>query len=298
MPDTLSGKVILVTGPARGIGAETARRLAARGATLSLVGREPERLAALAAELGPGHAWHECDVTDQAGLERAVAGTVEALGGIDVVVANAGIASKGTVAVTPVDALARVIDVNLTGVIRTVSATLPHVAERRGYFLLVSSAAALAAMPGMAAYAASKAGVEFFGHALRGEVAHRGVAVGVAHPSWVDTDLVRDARAEMSSFDRAIAGLPGPLGRVTPLEACADAFVDAIERRRRKVWVPRALGRTALFRQVLMSGALEWMARARTRAAVMAMEAEAAALGRAFGRNSAEALEGEGVRAP
>ncbi|HEX2091312.1 MAG TPA: SDR family NAD(P)-dependent oxidoreductase [Longimicrobiaceae bacterium] len=127
MASSLAGKVVLITGPARGIGAETARMLAAREARLSLVGREPERLAALAAELGGGHPWFECDVTDQAALDRAVAGTVEALGGIDVVVANAGIASNGTVAVGPVEALVRTIEVNLIGVVRTVSATLPHV---------------------------------------------------------------------------------------------------------------------------------------------------------------------------
>src|SRR5215218_5794301 len=102
----LPDKVVLITGPARGIGAETARRLAARGARLSLVGLEPERLAALATSLGDGHHWSACDVTDQAGLDAAVAATVEALGGIDVVIANAGVASHGTVAVTPVDALA------------------------------------------------------------------------------------------------------------------------------------------------------------------------------------------------
>src|SRR3954471_8785140 len=115
MADPISGKVVLVTGPARGIGEETARQLAARGARLSLVGMEPERLAALAAELGPGPAWFECDGTRQAALDGAVAGTVQALGGIDVVVANAGIASNGTVAVTPVDALVRTIEVNLIG---------------------------------------------------------------------------------------------------------------------------------------------------------------------------------------
>ncbi|HYR06468.1 MAG TPA: SDR family NAD(P)-dependent oxidoreductase, partial [Longimicrobium sp.] len=149
MASSLAGKVVLITGAARGIGAETARRLAARGARVSLVGREPQLLAAVAAELGAGHAWYEADVTDQAALDRAVAATVRDLGGIDVVFANAGIASNGTVAVTPVDALVRVLEVNLIGVVRTVSATLPHVLERRGYVLLVSSASALAPLPGM-----------------------------------------------------------------------------------------------------------------------------------------------------
>ncbi|HEY1404265.1 MAG TPA: SDR family NAD(P)-dependent oxidoreductase, partial [Pyrinomonadaceae bacterium] len=123
MTNDMSGKVVLITGPARGIGAELARMLAARGANLSLVGLEPARLAALARELGDRHVWFECDVTNQTALERAVDRTVETLGGIDIVVANAGIASNSTVAVGPVDALVRTIEVNLIGVVRTVSAT-------------------------------------------------------------------------------------------------------------------------------------------------------------------------------
>src|SRR5919202_1687400 len=210
MRHDVAGKVVFITGPARGIGGEAARQLAARGARLALVGLEPERLAALAAELGGGAVWFECDVTDQAALERAVAGTVAAHGGIDVVLASAGIATNGTVAVTPVDALVRVIEVNLIGVVRTVSATLPHVTAARGYYLLVSSAAALAALPGMSTYAASKIGVEHFGNALRLELAHKGVAVGTAHPSWVDTALVRDQQRDLPSFNEMLRTLPGP----------------------------------------------------------------------------------------
>jgi hypothetical protein len=295
MRQSVSGKVVLVTGPARGIGAETARQLAARGARLSLVGMEPERLAALAVELGPEHAWFECDVTDQAALERAVAGTVEALGGIDVVVANAGIASNGTVAVTPVDALVRVIEVNLAGVVRTVSATLPHVTERRGYYLLVSSAAALAAMPGISTYAASKAGVEFFGNALRLETAHRGVRVGVAHPAWIDTDLVRDQRRELGSFDQMLARLPGPFGSMTSVEECAAAFVEGIERRSRKVFVPRSLGPLAAVRQLFSSPLSDWATGRSARRIIPRLEGEVRALGRSFGPHSVEAA-GRGER--
>ncbi|MBW3570836.1 MAG: SDR family oxidoreductase [Gemmatimonadetes bacterium] len=286
MASSLAKKVVLITGAARGIGAETARRLAARGARVSLVGREPHLLAAVAAELGPGHAWHEADVTDQAALDRAVAATVRELGGIDVVFANAGIASNGTVAVTPVEALVRTIEVNLIGVVRTVSATLPHVTERRGYYLLMSSASALAPLPAMAPYSASKIAVEQFGTALRLEVAHKGVGVGIAHPSWIDTDLVRDQQRELSTFSQTLAALPGPFGRVTPLGECVDALVDGMERRRRKVFVPRSLAPLAAIRQFFTSPMAE---RATLRSAarmVPRMEAEVLALGRAFGEHS------------
>jgi NAD(P)-dependent dehydrogenase (short-subunit alcohol dehydrogenase family) len=282
----IGGKVVLITGPARGIGAETARQLAAHGARLSLVGLEPERLAALAAELGEGHAWFECDVTDQTALERAVAGTVQTLGGIDVVIANAGVASNGTVAVGPVEALVRTIDVNLTGVVRTVSATLPHVTERRGYYLLVSSAAALAPFPGISTYAAAKSGVEQFGNVLRLELAHKGVRVGVAHPSWIDTDMVRDAQSDLAGFREMLGKLPGPFGRVTPLRDCAAAFVDAVERRRRKVYVPRTLAAAAAVRQLFMSAFADFLMSRQTRKTLPQVEREVRALGRSFGTHS------------
>jgi NAD(P)-dependent dehydrogenase (short-subunit alcohol dehydrogenase family) len=286
MPDTLSGKVVLVTGPARGIGAETARMLAARGARLSLVGLEPERLAALASELGAGHAWFECDVTDQNALGRAVAGTVEALGGIDVVIANAGIANHGTVAVAPVETLARTIEVNLTGVVRTVSATLPHVVERKGYYLLVSSAAAIAALPGMSAYAAAKSGVEQFGNVLRLELAHKGVAVGVAHPAWIDTDMVRDVRQDLRSFEEMLGRLPGPFGKVTSVGECAAALARAVERRGRKIYVPRTLAPLAALRQLFNSSLSDYLMRRHTTRLVPEAEREVVALGRSFGVHS------------
>ncbi len=258
------------------------------------MGREPERLAALAAELGSGHVWYEADVTDQPSLDRAVAGTVETLGGIDVVVANAGIASNGTVAVTPVEALVRVVDVNLNGVIRTVSATLPHVVARRGYYLLVSSAAAISAAPGISAYAASKAGVEFFGNTLRLEVAHRGVAVGVAHMAWIGTDLVRDNARDLETFRKMLKALPGPFGSMTSVQECAAAFVDGIERRRRKIYVPRSLAPFAAFRQLLASPLAERVSLRTAAKTVPRLEAEVRGLGRSFGEHSVEVKEGDG----
>jgi short-subunit dehydrogenase len=286
--NTIAGKTVLITGAARGIGAALARQLAGAGARLALVGLEPEKLAALAGSLGPEHVWFEADVTDQPALERAVASAVIATGGIDVVVANAGIASVGTIAVTPVAALARVVDVNLTGVIRTVSATLPHVTERRGYYLLVASAASFAAAPGVAVYAATKSGVEQFGNALRYELAHKGVGVGTVHPCWIDTDLVKDAREDLSAFRQMLEQLPGPFGRVTSVETCAAAMVRAIAKRRRRIYVPKSLAPFAALRHFLARPPFDAIIKRAAGIHVEQMEQESAALGRTFGKHSTE----------
>ncbi|HEX7154250.1 MAG TPA: SDR family oxidoreductase [Thermoanaerobaculia bacterium] len=284
----LHDKVALITGPARGIGEALARGLAARGMRLALVGLEPERLAALAQELGPAHMWAECDVTDAASLERAVKQAVDTLGGLDVVVANAGIAAHGPVAVTPMSALRRVIEVNLIGVIGTVHATLHHVAARQGYFLLISSAAALAATPGFASYCASKSGVEHFANALRLELAYRGVDVGSAHPCWIDTDLVRDAQGELNSFRAMLRNLPGPFGTITSVEECTRQLIAGIEGRKRKIFIPRSLAPFAALRQLLMSPAGEFFLRRDAKKMMTRLEKEVTTLGRHFGQNSVE----------
>jgi NAD(P)-dependent dehydrogenase (short-subunit alcohol dehydrogenase family) len=287
MRTSLEGRVVMITGAARGIGAETARQLASRGARLSLVGLEPELLAERAAALGPGHLWFACDVTRQEQLEHAAAQTADQLGGIDVVIANAGIAPAGTLAVTPVAVQAKTIEVNLTGVLRTVVATLPHVAERRGQLVLIASAASFAALPGMAAYAAAKAGVEQLANVLRLELMHRGVSVCCVHPGWIDTDLMRDLEQDLATVRETMATLPGPFGRRTTVEACAAAIVDGIERRRRRVFVPRSLGMFAALRQLLSSGLAERMVASRARRNVPLLEGEVRALGRSFGEHSA-----------
>jgi NAD(P)-dependent dehydrogenase (short-subunit alcohol dehydrogenase family) len=286
MRQKLDNKVVLITGAARGIGAETARRLAARGARVSLVGLEADRLAELAGELGRQAVWFEADVTDQQAMERAVAETVRAFGGIDVVLANAGIASNGTVAIAPADALVRTVEVNLVGVIRTVSAALPAITARRGYVMIVSSTAAFTMMPAMGAYAASKAGVEQFANCLRLEVAHKGVKVGSVHPGWIDTDLVRDQRREIKTFDEALDRMPWPLNATTSVEDCADAIVDGIARRRSRVYVPRAIGLVQALRTVFTGPIASWVIRREAKKLVPELEREVTGLGRFFGGSS------------
>lgn len=279
-------RVVLITGPARGIGAATARRFVQLGARVALVGREPELLAALAEELGDAAAWYHADVTDQRALDAAVAAAVAHFGRIDIVITNAGIASMGTVAIIDVEAMARVIDVNVVGTMRTVKATLPHLIASRGYVLIVSSAAAFSAMPGLAAYASSKAAVEQFANVLRLEIAGRGVDVGSAHMTWIDTDMVRDAQQDLSSFRRALARLPGAFGVVTPLKTCVDAFTRACETRARTVFVPGSLGVASALRQLLNSALLTRLMRGRMASMVGEADAEMQAVGRSFGTHS------------
>ncbi len=291
MPQSLSGKAVLITGAARGIGAETARTLASRGARVSLVGLEPAELASVAAELGERHTWFTADVTDSESLDKAVAGTVEHFGGLDVVIANAGVASFGTVLGTDPDSFLRAVDVNLNGVFRTVRAALPYVIERRGYVLVVSSLSAFAPTAGMSAYTASKSGCEAFASALQGEVAHLGVAVGSAHPSWIDTDMTRDVSADLPTFRQMRAALPWPMHSLTTVDKCAEAFVAGVQRRARRIYVPRSVMLMHWIRNLPASRPVARLLRRTQGRLVPQMEAEVRELGRAFSRRNQDLYE-------
>src|SRR3954469_2181131 len=204
----LEGRTAFITGSAAGSGAETARQLAARGAQVALAGLEPELLEQRAAELGPSAAWFECDVADRNAVERAGGEAVERFGGLDIVVANAGVATGGPVAQIDPDGFERVIEVNLLGVWRTVRAALPHVTARGGYVLPIASLAAALHGPMMSAYCASKAGVEAFADPLRVAGRHTGTAVGCGYFSFIDTDMVRRG-FERASAQRAKERLRG-----------------------------------------------------------------------------------------
>ncbi|HLM51183.1 MAG TPA: short-chain dehydrogenase/reductase [Solirubrobacteraceae bacterium] len=236
---TLLDRTVLITGPARGIGAETARHLARRGANVALVGLEPERLEALAAEVGTDRAaWWEADVRDWDALRAATDGAVERFGGIDVAVANAGIAPWGTVETIDPEQFEACLEVNLLGVWRTIRTVLPHVRERQGYLLPIASLAAALHAPLITHYNATKAGVEAFADGLRVELSGTGTDVGVAYFGFIDTDMVR--QVETDPLAEALRD-PGDsaFSRPVPVEGAAAAIVRGIERRARRVYHPR-----------------------------------------------------------
>jgi len=246
----LTGQVAVVTGAARGIGALVARRLAAHNARVALIGLEPDGLAAASACCGPDSRWWEVDVTDEHALADAAAAIRDSYDRIDVVVANAGIAIGGPFIHSDARAFARVIEVNLLGSVATARAFLPALLESKGYLLQVASLAAIAPAPMMAAYCASKSGVEAFAQAVRAEVAHHGVRVGVAYLSWTDTDMVRGAD-ENAVLREMRAGLPFPAGRTNSLAPAVEALVDGIARRAPRVYGQRWLPPMQLARGVV-----------------------------------------------
>jgi NAD(P)-dependent dehydrogenase (short-subunit alcohol dehydrogenase family) len=246
----LTGRVVAITGAARGIGAGLARALAGRGARVALLGLEPAELAKVAADCGEGAAWWEVDVTDGEELAKVALGVVEHFGGVDVAVANAGIAAGGPVALADPTSFDRIIEVNLLGSVRTARAFLPYLMERHGYYLQIASLAAIAHSPMLAAYCTSKAGVEAFADCLRAEVAHHGVAVGVAYLTWTDTDMVRGGD-EVEGMAGLRATAPFPFNRTYPLEPVVDRLVAGIATRAARVYAPRWVSALLLGRGML-----------------------------------------------
>jgi NAD(P)-dependent dehydrogenase (short-subunit alcohol dehydrogenase family) len=236
----VNGKVALITGGARGIGYETARQLHQRGASVAVVDIDAAEVREAAERIGERAIGIVADVTDAGAMRAAVAETVERFGGLDIAMANAGIAPPTTTTIRMVsdEEWERVIDINLRGVWHTVRAALPQVAERQGHIVVVSSAYAIANGMLSSAYAVAKSGVEAFGRALRTELAPLGASAGVAYFGWVDTKLVQDAFAKPSA-GRLEETVPAfLLKRITPAEAGASV-VRGIEERAPRTFAPK-----------------------------------------------------------
>ena len=270
----------MVTGASRGIGEQVARLAAARGARVALIGLEPDRLRALADDLGPGACWREADVRDGHALAAAIDASADAMAGIDLVVANAGVAAYGTVRQIGEASFERVLDINVNGVFRTLKYATPHLERSRGHVTVVASALSFMPLAGMPAYGASKAGAEMLALTYRQEVAHLGITVGVVHPSWIDTDIVRGAEADLPSFRRVRERLPYPGNVTTSVDRAAAAIVDGLARRRGRVYVPRAVV-VANWLKAAINSPLAWpWVRRFAAQAVPAVEREVEALGR------------------
>ena len=259
----VAGRTVFITGAARGIGAATARRLHAAGANVALVGLEPDRLRALAEQLGPRAAWFEADVTDYDALVVAVDATLARFGAIDVAIANAGLQFMGRMATIPREQFERTIEVNLLGAWRTDRAVLDEIVRNRGYLLNVSSLSAATHAPLMGAYTASKAGIEAMTDALRVELAPSGARVGCAYFGFIDTDLVTGSFAHPST-QALTSAMPSFVSTPAPLSQAVDAIERGVQRRSARLWAPRYVGAALALRGILQPLA-EWRMKASRR---------------------------------
>jgi NAD(P)-dependent dehydrogenase (short-subunit alcohol dehydrogenase family) len=237
---SLSGKVALVTGGARGIGFATAQELVAHGARVVIVDLHEDAVEQAAGRLGADALGLAADVTDRDALDGVVEQIVERFGGLDVLVANAGIASRGatTLAAEP-EQFERVIEVNLLGVYRSVRAALPEITRRQGHVVVVASIYAFFNGVGAAPYAMAKAGVEQLGRALRVELKPHGAGASVAYFGFIDTEMVHQAIDADPLVDRLMAASPKVLRKRLPPSAAGAAIVRGIERRQPRIIRPR-----------------------------------------------------------
>ena len=230
------GTRAIVTGASRGIGAAVARALAARGAQVGLLARGREAAEELAASLPKrpdgDHVVLAADVGRRREVEKAVERFVKRTGGVDLLVANAGIAHYGPFADVEVELAEEMVRVNVLGTIYTVEAGLePMLDQARGHIVVVSSGAGLRAFPWAAVYGGTKAFGRGFAEALRHELSGTGVSLTTVYPGEVATDLHGHQRERLPDWRRNDEEMPP--------ERVAEEILRAIEDDRRELHIPR-----------------------------------------------------------
>lgn len=216
---TLTEKVILITGASSGIGEATARHLAARGHKVVMGARRTDRLEKLAAEIranGGTVEYTELDVTDLASVQAFAALALEKFGRMDVIINNAGVMPLSPLAELKVDEWNRMIDVNIRGVLHGIAAVLPHMTERKsGHVINVSSIGGFQVWPTCAVYSGTKFAVRAISEGLRLET--KDIRVTTIYPGVVESELadtISDpaTRAAMQDF-RKVALTPDAIAR-------------------------------------------------------------------------------------
>lgn len=236
---SIAGRVALVTGAAKGIGFETARQLHERGATVAVLDLERADAEAAAEAIGARTLALDADVSDGRAMELATNEVVERLGGLDVVVANAGIAPRPRPAsVLGSEEFERVVDVDLYGVWRTVRPALPQIIDRQGHVVVVASIYAFINGVMATPYAMSKAGVEALGRGLRVELAPHGASAGVAYFGFIETDMVRDTFTDPIA-QRVEDAFPRFMTKRFTAAHAGKTIVSGIERRAPRMIMPR-----------------------------------------------------------
>jgi NAD(P)-dependent dehydrogenase (short-subunit alcohol dehydrogenase family) len=207
---------------------------------LALADLDSAALKETVASLGIAPFTLELDVTDTEACEEAVNQALERYGQLDVVWANAGIATTGPLHLADPAAWKRNIEVNVIGAYNTVRAAVPALVQSKGYAAVTASMSSFAHPPHMSSYSASKAAVEALCNSLRVELAHHGVAVGSVHPTWIDTDMLREMD-EMPGIRILRQAMRPPLHKTYSADKTARVIVNGFEKRSRRICVPEYL---------------------------------------------------------
>jgi NADP-dependent 3-hydroxy acid dehydrogenase YdfG len=229
-PRSLAGRVVAITGGARGIGRATAEALVREGARVAIGDLDVALARRTADEIGPQVAAFELDVTDRASFERFVDAVQTQLGPVDALVNNAGIMPLGPFTEEDDATAKRLVDVNVHGVLIGMKVVLPRfVARGAGHLVNIASAAGKAPYPGGATYCGTKYFVVGVSETVRGELRRTGVDLSVVMPVVVDTELASGV------------GTPRGIPRIKPDDVAA-AIVGTLRRPRFDVYVPRSIG--------------------------------------------------------
>jgi len=246
-----ANKVVLVTGASSGIGRGLAVELARRGAGVGLLARRTELLTKIVDEIeaAGGHALAlACDVIDAGAVRNAADQLGASFGPIDVLVANAGVASTTHGAELNAEEIAGLINVNVVGVINSVTAVVGGMTERgRGQLVAISSLAAYRGLPKSAAYCSSKAAVSAFFESLRLDLEPKGIAVTIIHPGFIKTPLTAGRKADMPYL--------------MELDEAVEKIVRAIEKRKKSYAFPWQLATIVRAGMVMPTFMYDWISR-------------------------------------
>jgi NAD(P)-dependent dehydrogenase (short-subunit alcohol dehydrogenase family) len=222
----LHGKTALITGGNSGIGLATAHAFIREGARIAITGRDQTTLDEAASALGPNALVLRADLTDAAANEAAIRAAAEALGNLDIVVANAGISGNTPVGGTTAEQFERILTTNVTGVFLTVQAAAPYL-RKGASVILIGSVHELLGAPGYSAYAASKGAVRAMGRVLASELAPAGVRVNVVSPGATRTPIwSRNGRDPnvLATLEPRVA-LAVPSARISEPEEIANTIL-------------------------------------------------------------------------
>jgi NADP-dependent 3-hydroxy acid dehydrogenase YdfG len=248
-PRSLAGKVVAITGGARGIGRATASALIAQGARIAIGDIDSSLAERTAQELGAGTIGLPLDVTDRASFETFMLEAESALGPLDVLINNAGIMPIGPFAEETDATAKRMIDINLHGVIYGSKLALDRFLPRgRGHLVQIASAAGKAGFPGGATYCATKHAVVGLSEAIRAEIRDTDIDVSIVMPVVVNTELG--------------SGLPETRGfKAVQPEDVANAIVEALQTGRFEVFVPKTMSGMVRLNALMPRRAMEAMSR-------------------------------------